>query len=191
MFTTELKFDALFTDLQFLNHAVREKLDYASGMERNYTFYATEKDDKTCVFVRCEEQLNDQHINWKADNFDCQVGDELKVNVRANPVDRVDGKYCNLTGKAARTYFRDMLHRAGLEVIRIKLSNSRLCIKREGLRDIGMLAQSFTSDVRVIDKEKFMQSYGSGIGRRKNVGFGMIKIMEHKVPEKKAVKISV
>jgi hypothetical protein len=181
MFTTFLKFDDVFTDLQFLNNAVREALDFQPGKVRNYTFHATERDNKTIVLIRCEEQLNDHHINWKEDNFDCHNGDELSVKVRANPIERVDGKHVNLTGKAARNYFRSMLTRAGLEVIRIKLSNVRFCIKREGLKDVKLLAQSFTADVRILDREVFLKAYATGIGRRKNVGFGMVQIKERKI----------
>jgi len=67
-----------------------------------------------------------------------------------------------------------MLTRAGLEVIGIKLSNVRFCIKIEGLRDVKLIAQSFTADVRVLDRYKFLKAYAAGIGRRKNIGFGMI-----------------
>jgi len=178
MFTSILKFDDVFTDLQFLNNVVRETLNFPPGEVRNYTFYSTEKDNKTTVLVRCEEQLNDYHIHWKADDFDCQRGDKLSIKVRANPVERVDGKHVNLTGKAARNYFRSMLTRAGLEVIRIKLTNVRFCIKREGLRDVKLMTQSFTADVRVLDREIFMKAYAAGIGRRKNIGFGMVQIIE-------------
>jgi len=181
MFTTLLKFDDVFTDLQFLNNAVREALDFPPGKVRNYTFHSTEQDNKTIVLIRCEEQLNDHHVNWKEDNFDCHNGDELSVKVRANPIERVDGKHVNLTGKAARNYFTSMLTRAGLEVIRIKLSNVRFCIKREGLIDVKLLAQSFTAGIRILDRDIFLKAYATGIGRRKNIGFGMVQIIEQKI----------
>lgn len=163
-----------FENLQDINIFVREMLDVKQRSVREYVYYHS-YGDETEIVIRSKEAINCEHVNWESDIFECNDGDVFIIRMRCNPVTRENGYYEDLVGVEARKWFRNGLERHGAEIQKIRFSNVLPFMKSEGLKDIPVRSQSIVARVKVVNAESFIKLYSDGMGRRKNLGYGMLR----------------
>jgi len=99
--------------------------------------------------------------------------------VKLNPVTRLANKTAPVIGhEPLSTWFLDKQEQWGFVVDRERLDLSDLGVSliRKGNTEIPLNQCTYTGILKVVDRERFIDSFENGLGRGKGFGFGLLQL---------------
>lgn len=135
-------------------------------------------------------QIGDERVMPQTKSYDnylengVRQGDLMRFRLTANPTIKKDGKRIPLNMKrtenhdyCATDWLRDRLNDHGAELISGEISVFEKHKIRRNQKTITLVSADFDGELKVVDRDKFVDALKNGIGHGKAYGCGMITVM--------------